>query len=85
MSDFVESAIKFTDKDEFEKSVTGSLKDLFGEPTASSIIYHLGGSSVLRDPKSLKAQIEAIFGIGANIILAQIIRDLEAPYKTRRS
>jgi hypothetical protein len=84
VSDFVERASQCADKDELEKSVTGSLKDLFGEPAASSIIYHLGGSNVLRDPKSLKAQIDAIFGIGANIILAQILKDLEAPYRPRR-
>ncbi len=84
MSDFVERASQCADDEELERSVTESLKDLFGEPAASSIIYHLGGSHVLREPKALKAKIDAVFGIGANIILSKILQDLEAPFKSRR-
>ncbi len=84
MSDFVERASQYANKVELERFVTRSLRDIFGEPAASSIIYNLGGSDVLRDPKTLKSKMEAVFGIGANLILLQILRNLESSSKLRK-
>ena len=58
MSDFVERASQYANKVELERFVARSLRDIFGEPTASSIIYNLGGSDVLRDPRALKSKME---------------------------
>ncbi|MDD1775912.1 MAG: hypothetical protein LUP94_00995 [Candidatus Methanomethylicus sp.] len=84
VSDFSGRVIAHATKQNFEKIASRSLKDIFGEPCASSIIYHLGGSEVLQEPRAFETKIESIFGVGADLILDHILNEVENPKKTRR-
>jgi hypothetical protein len=84
VNDFAGRVMAHTTKQSFEKIASKSLKDIFGEPCASSIIYHMGGSEVLQEPRSFETKIEAIFGVGADIILTHVLNAVENPRKTRR-
>ena len=84
VTDFAGRVIAHATKQNFEKIASKSLKDIFGEPCASSIIYHMGGSEILQEPRAFEAKIEAIFGVGADIILTHVLNAVENPRKTRR-
>ena len=81
---FTDRVTVHASKENFEKIASRSLKDIFGEPCASSIIFHLGGSKILQDPKAFEAKIESIFGVGADTILNHILKDIENPRRSRR-
>ena len=80
-SNFVERAALYSAKEDFEKVVRACLNDIFGETCASSIIFHMGGPSVLRQPKEFEEKIKDVFGIGADLILSYVLKHLENPKK----
>jgi hypothetical protein len=84
VNDFTDRVTVHATKEDFEKIASKSLKDLFGEPCASSIIFHLGGSKVLQEPKTFETKIESIFGVGADIILNHVLNNIENPRRSRK-
>lgn len=81
VNDFAARVLARLNKDEFEKVASKHIKDIFGEPCASSIMYHLGDPSVFKDPSLFETKIQAMFGIGADLILTKILDDVEKPKK----
>lgn len=85
VNDFAARVLARLGKDEFEKVASKRIRDIFGEPCASSIIYHLGGTSAFKDPSLFETKIQAMFGIGADLILTKILDDVEKPKKQAKS
>lgn len=56
----------------FESVALQSLVEIFGESNIQSLIFHMGGEAVLKDPELFEKGIRAIFKDGAELILNHI-------------
>ncbi len=57
------------------------LKELLGESGASALLYHIGGTEILKDPAVLESGVRAIFGPGSEIILGYILEKMAPPLR----
>lgn len=81
VSDFVSRAEPYLHSGEFEKVAKMALKDIFGDPLSSTVIFHLGGTEAMTNPSEFEKKLRAIFGPGADMILEYLIKKLENPRK----
>lgn len=66
----------FAKRGDFAEIVQQSLSDILGEPSASTILYHLGGAPVIQYPELFVQRLKNIFGISADVLMAHIINNL---------
>lgn len=66
------------------QAVWEGLKETVGETTAQAIIYHLGDGA-LKDPATLAARMERLFGFGAKIVLGYILDYVKRSRKSSKS
>ncbi|MDI9644648.1 MAG: hypothetical protein QFX35_05460 [Candidatus Verstraetearchaeota archaeon] len=81
VTEFQSKAEAYVHSGDFEKVAKMALKDIFGEPLSSSVIYHLGGTGAMTDPSEFEKKIRMIFGPGAEMILGYVVKKLENPRK----
>jgi len=74
--DFFKKAGSLPDGD-FAKLAKSCMNELLGESISLAIVYHLGGSDVLHNPKVFESKLQNTFGPGADTILNYIYRNLE--------
>lgn len=80
-SEFVAKATVYLHNKNFEGIVSSALKDIFGEPLASSVIFQIGGTESIMDPSIFEKKIRLVFGPGAELILDYVVKKLENPRK----
>lgn len=80
-TDFSSRAMLYLHSENFEKVVRSALKDIFGEPLASSVIYNIGGTESIMDPSTFEKKIRLVFGPGADLILDYVLKKFENPRK----
>jgi len=80
-TEFASRATKYRHNKEYEGIVRNALKDIFGEPLASSVVFHIGGTESIMDPSLFEKKIRLVFGPGADLILDYVAKKLENPRK----
>ncbi|MEN3015855.1 MAG: hypothetical protein ABC585_02490 [Candidatus Methanosuratincola petrocarbonis] len=80
-TEFASRAIVYLHNKDFEGIVRNALKDIFGEPLASSVIFQIGGTESIMDPSLFEKKIRLVFGPGADLILDYVVKKLENPKK----
>ncbi|MEJ5292391.1 MAG: hypothetical protein WHS82_02245 [Candidatus Methanosuratincola sp.] len=80
-TEFASRAAKYRHNKEYEGIVRNALKDIFGEPLASSVVFHIGGTESIMDPSLFEKKIRLVFGPGADLILDYVAKKLENPRK----
>ncbi len=79
---FADRVARLASKVDCAEAVKQSLNQVLGESAASSTIYYLGGAKALREPKIFEEKLRVMFGMGAEIIMKHILKNLETPSKT---
>lgn len=67
---------KDTSGDLLKEIVSTTLKDVLGESPAEALIFHLGESSTLHDPRDFSKNLERVIGPGAVVIEKLIVKSL---------
>lgn len=80
-TEFVSRVAAYVQNRKFEAAVRSALKDIFGEPLASAVIFQIGGTDSIMDPFLFEKKIHLVFGPGADLILGYVIKKLENPRK----
>ncbi len=80
-SEFASRASVYLRDKDFDLIVRNALKDIFGEPLASSVIFQIGGKESIMEPSIFEKKIRLVFGPGADLILGYVIKKLENPRK----
>lgn len=83
MTKFVDEAARFTSKVSFAEVAEQSLREIFGESPTAAVLYHVGGVGSLRDPEVLEERLKAIFGVGAEMLLNCILKNLDICSKAK--
>ncbi len=63
---------------DFVKIVRESLNSFLGEPATQTTLFHLGGEEILKDPEVFSEKLRSFFNLGAENILKEILKSLEA-------
>lgn len=60
----------------FVEIVKQSLNEIFGDATAETLIYYLGGNEALNDPNTMTHKLRAILGMGTDAILRYMMKEM---------
>ena len=63
---------------DFVKVVRESLNSFLGESATKTTLFHLGGEEILKDPNVFSEKLRSFFNLGAENILKEILKSLEA-------
>lgn len=57
--------------------VRQSLNEILGDAAAETLIYYIGGNEIIQDPNTMLHRLRAVLGMGADIILRHIIKEMK--------
>lgn len=72
MGGFADEISELIVDEAFENIALQSLIEIFGENNTQSLIFHIGGRAVLKDPALFERKIRAVFKDGADLIFKHI-------------
>lgn len=84
MGNFADEISKVMEGRSFEKVALQSLIEIFGENNTQSLVFHMGGEAVFKDPELFEKKIRVLFRDGADLILNHIIYNALRTKNTRR-
>ncbi len=76
--EFLSRAGRIEPKERLAETIGLWLEVLFGEDIAKTIVYHIGGEQVLRDPERFSDALARIFGDGAELMLKELAETVAA-------